>query len=126
MSKKRNIPTTGVIQLSASECVPTAIGQAVSYQNNLLVNALKVSVFILGRSVTLDTLNGLMEAQHAYWDNTIPSDATITCVDDKNYWRGKVFVDFARRTGTITINVQAKGNSMSPADLKVTYIYYEK
>ena len=116
-----------MIQLSNTECVPTAIGQNVSYQNNLIVDAKKVSVFIAGRSVTLDTLNWAMEAQYGIWDNIIPSnDSSITCAEGLNYWRGKVLVDFARRTGTITINVQAKGNSLQLANLKVTYIYYEK
>jgi hypothetical protein len=127
LSNKRDKPTTGVIQLSASECLPTALGQEVSYQNNLLVNALKVSVFIAGRAVTLDTLNGLMDAQYGYWENTIPNnDSSITCVEGGNYWRGKVLMTFVRSRGTITINVQAKGNSIALANLKVSYIYYEK
>ena len=128
LSKKRDKPTTGVITLSATDCVPTAVGTAVSYHNDILVGAKKVGVMCESFSSSLvayiDTLDGLIENASVVLDNTM-QQAEGEAVNN-NYWKAKLFIALNRRTGNIYLNVQFMGGSQTFYNLRVTKIYYEK
>ena len=128
LSNKQDKPTTGVITLSATDCVPTAVGTAVQYHNKLLVGAKKVSVMCedlsTHLSAYLDTFNGLID------DVTDTIDTTAVQAEGtpyaNNYWTAKIDIAFKASSGNIYLNVKFKGDSQIFSNLRATKIYYEK
>ena len=114
--------------MSATDCVPTAVGTVVGYHNNLLAGAKKVCVrfeqWSEDISANIDTLDGLLTTNTVIVNSTLPQ--TEGTPAGNNYWKSAVAISFHRDTGDIYLNVLFKGDSQIFSNLRITKIYYEK